>query len=110
MAVELVDLTQAIWSTAKRIEGGVDILTSKAKAFAESERIYRKALAIEIVKLKTGGMPVTIINDVARGNTADLRYDRDVAEGVYKSCKEMLESLRAELTGLQSLLKVMQDI
>ena len=110
MAVELVDLTQAIWNIAKRIEGGVDILTSKAKEYAEAERIYRKSLAIEIVKLKTGGMPVTIINDVARGNTADLKYDRDVAEGIYKSCKEMLESLRSELTGLQSLLKIMQDI
>jgi hypothetical protein len=110
MAIATTDITQAIWDTAHRIESGVDILTSKAKAYVKAEKIYRIALATEIVKLKTAGMPVTIINDVARGNTAELKYNRDLAEELYKTCKEMLESLRAELTGLQSILKVQSDI
>lgn len=110
MPIETTDITQAIWNSAKRIEKGVDILTSKAKAYVEAERTYRVALATEIVKLKTDGMPVTIINDVARGNVADLKFNRDLAEEEYKTCKEMLEGLRAELTGLQSILRVQTEV
>ena len=54
------------------------------RAYAEAERAYRKALASKIVELKAGGMAVTACGDVARGESAvaDLKYRRDVAEGV----------------------------
>lgn len=52
--------------------------------YAEAERSYRKALASKIVELKAGGMAVTACGDVARGDgaVADLKYKRDVCEGV----------------------------
>lgn len=54
------------------------------RAYAEAERAYRKALASKILELKAGGMAVTACGDVARGEAgvADLKYKRDVAEGV----------------------------
>ena len=110
MAIAVVEITQAIWDAAHRIEKGVDVVTAKAKVYVEAEKIYKIALAKETIKLKTQGMPVTLIKDIARGNIADLKYNRDLSEQLYRTSKEMLESLRAELTALQSILKVQSDI
>lgn len=52
--------------------------------YAERERAYRKALAEKILQLRADGMAVTAAGDVARGDShvADLKFARDVAEGV----------------------------
>lgn len=54
------------------------------RAYAEAERAYRKALASKILELKAGGLAATTCGDVARGESAvaDLKFKRDVAEGV----------------------------
>lgn len=54
------------------------------KDYGAKERAYRLALAQEIVRLRADGQPVTVVQDLAKGNkhVADLRYARDVAEGV----------------------------
>ncbi|OSA65645.1 hypothetical protein B2H87_17540, partial [Clostridium botulinum] len=52
----------------------------------------------------------TLIPDIARGNVAELKFKRDVAEVTYKSCKDMLQGLQAELSGYQSILRVQEDI
>ncbi|MDO6355131.1 hypothetical protein Q3V94_13615 [Caloramator sp. CAR-1] len=105
MALDMIDIGQAIYETAKRIEKGVNELYKYAKAYAEAEREYRLALAKEIVKLKDEKMQATLIPDVARGNVAELKYKRDLAEVSYKTARDMLEALQAELSGLQSLYK-----
>jgi len=58
--------------------------------FAEAERAYRKALAEKIVRLRAEGVAATTVADVARGDAhvADLRYRRDVAEGVVEAAKQ----------------------
>lgn len=65
-------------------------LIDSTRAYAEAERAYRQALAEAIVKLKAGGMAVTACADVARGDklVADLRYKRDVAEGVKEAAAQ----------------------
>ena len=59
-------------------------LIGSTRDYAEAERAYRKALADKIVALKAEGMAATACADVARGDrhVADLRYKRDVAEGI----------------------------
>lgn len=110
MGIETTEVTQAIWKTSKRLENGVDVLTAKGKNYAAMERDYRKKLAIEIMKLRDAKIPVSIIADVARGNIADDLFKRDLAETEYKSCREMLNALGIELSGLQSILKVQSNI
>lgn len=53
-------------------------------SFATAERAYRMALAQEITKLHAEGVAWSSTADLARGekHVADLRYSRDVAEGV----------------------------
>ena len=52
---------------------------------AKTERDYRVREAQEILKLKTDGFKVTIIQEVAKGNpeVAELRLKRDIAESAY---------------------------
>ncbi|EJP6471386.1 hypothetical protein NHI66_000635 [Clostridium botulinum] len=108
--MELQKLTKAIWDTSRRIEDGVNTLAKKAKEYAEAEKEYRLALGKEILILREQGIQATLIPDIARGNTAELKFKRDLAEVTYKTCKEMLQGLQAELSGYQSILKIQQEI
>lgn len=105
MALDMQDIGQAIFETTKRIEKGTNELYKYAKAYAEAEKEYRLALAKEIMCLRDAGLPATLINDVARGNVAELKYKRDLSEVSYKTARDMLEALKSELSGLQSLYK-----
>ena len=63
---------------------------------AAKERAYRVALAQEITRLKADGVAWTVCGDLARGDTgkvADLRYARDVADGVRESAKAALRDI-----------------
>jgi hypothetical protein len=64
----------------------------------------------EMLILKTEGMSVTMIGDIARGRVADLLFERDFAEVQYKSAIEAMDALRANLSALQSLLKFHQEL
>ena len=108
--MELQTLTKAIWDTSQKIDTNINNLTSMARKYAESEKQYRLELAKEIIKLRTEGVQATLIPGVARGNIADLKFDRDLAETEYKAYKQMLQSLQVELSGYQSILRIQQDI
>ncbi|MBN3398131.1 hypothetical protein [Clostridium botulinum] len=108
--MELQKLTQSIWETSKRLDNGINTLTKKAKEYAEAEKEYRLALGKEILILRDQKVQTTLIPDIARGNVSELKFKRDIAEVTYKTCKEMLQGLQAELSGYQSILRIQQDI
>ncbi|MED1953963.1 hypothetical protein [Brevibacillus centrosporus] len=110
MTIDMHDVSTEIRRVSTRLDGVPKAVFNAAKDFAEAEREYRKALSIEIVKLRTDGMPVSIISDVARGNVADLKFKRDLAEGQYRSCMESAKSLQSEMSGLQSILRVQDNV
>jgi hypothetical protein len=58
--------------------------------YAEAERAYRKALAKEIVRQRANSVAATVAADVARGDqhVAELRYRRDVSEGVVEAARQ----------------------
>jgi len=105
MTLELTSITKEIYDSANRLKKGSGEIFKLAKEKAEKERDYRRALALEIIKLKSGGMAATLISDVARGNTADLKFERDLAEAKYVAGRESLEAIQSQMTGLQSILK-----
>ncbi len=110
MALDMQDIGQAIYDTSQQIQKGVKSLYSHAKAYAEAEHEYRLALAKEIMRLRDEKMPVSLINNVARGNLADLKYKRDLAEVTYKTAKDILQALQSQLSGLQTLYKRQDEI
>lgn len=109
-SMEHFDIAQSIREVSTRLGKAPRAITDQAKKFAEAERIYRMELAKEITRLRSEGLQSTLIADVARGNVADFKYKRDLEEGMYKACIESSKALQAELSGLQSILKVMTDV
>ena len=105
---DIVTVTNEIRQAAKDLRQANDDLLAAAKHKAESERDYRVKLAREIMTLREQGLQVSVINDVARGNCADAKYERDLAEVVYRSTLEAIESQRSQLSALQSALKYME--
>lgn len=110
MSLDMIDIGKAIYDTSMQIQRGVKNLYSHAKAYAEAEQEYRMQLAREIMKLRDEKLPVTVINDVARGNLAKVKYKRDLAELTYKTSRDMLNALQGQLSGLQTLYRRQDEI
>lgn len=104
------EIAKSIFEIGKTLGQGSEKLFPMVRKKAETERDYRKALAIEILRLKSDGMPATLILDVARGNLADLKFERDMAEEMYKSARDRLDALEAEMNGLQSIFKRFEEV
>ena len=108
--MELTILTQEIYDVSKRLERASKALYRLAEEKAESERTYRMRLTQEMLTLREQGMSVGLINDVARGNVSDLLFQRDAAEAKFKAALESLGALQSQLSALQSILRIQQDI
>jgi hypothetical protein len=76
----------------------------RGKAYADAERIYREALAKQILIERDKGVPVTIISDICRGNPeiARLRFNKDVAETSYKAAMEAIQVYKLNIRVLES--------
>ena len=66
---------------------------------AKAEAGYRTALAEKILIERDEGTPVTIINDICRGDReiAKLKMERDIAETLYETCLEAIRATKLEM-------------
>lgn len=108
--MELQTIAAEIIRVSKRLEASADALFELGKVKASSERDYRLALSQELLKLKSEGMPATLIGDIARGKLADYLFARDVAEARFRAGIEASSSLKSTLSALQSILRFQQDL
>lgn len=107
--MELQKLTNQMIETSARIDKATKEIHKMAKRQAQAEFEYRKALGQQITTLKAENMPVTLIADIARSNVADLKLERDLSEGLYKSSIESLRALQSELSGLQTVARYQDE-
>lgn len=108
--MDQVDIKKEIYESSKRLSKGSTEIFKLAKAQAEAEREYRKALVMEIMRLKEEGMSISLINEIARGNTADLKFERDLAEASYVAGRDSLKAIAVQVNGLQSILRTQDEI
>lgn len=108
--MELSPTVQMLYEATKRISEASKEVFRLSKTKAETERIYRTALSQEMLKLRSEGMPATLIPDVSRGNVADLKFQRDAAMEMHRSALAAMEALKAEINALQSIAKYQSDI
>lgn len=108
--MELQQIASEIVRVSKRLEASADALFELGKVKASSERDYRLRLSQELLKLKSEGVSVTLIPDIARGNLYEYLFARDVAEARFKAGVEASSSLKSTLSALQSILRFQQDI
>ena len=107
--MELQSITAELRMAGSRLSKGAEELFKLAREKAESERDYRQALAREIMSLRQEGVPVSIIGDLARGNIAEEKFRRDLADAKYIAGREALESVRAQVSALQSILRYQEE-
>ncbi|OZV10775.1 hypothetical protein CIW83_18320 [Tissierella sp. P1] len=108
--MDLKDITKELYQGSKRLEEGSQDIFLLAKAAAETERDYRVALAKEKIRLRDEKMPVGLIEDVARGNIADLRFQRDLAREKYIAARDSLKAIAVQINALQSILRIQNEV
>ncbi|MFD1179515.1 hypothetical protein ACFQ3W_24905 [Paenibacillus puldeungensis] len=108
--MDLINITQEIHAASQRLSKSADALFSLGKAKAEAERDYRLALAQEILKLRAEKVPVTIIENLAKGNVSELLFKRDLAETQFKAGIEATDAIKVQVSALQTILKYQTDV
>lgn len=84
----------------------------KAKSISE----YDKAIALTELKLRNGlitefegvsisNLPVTLIRDIAKGICYQENFNREIGESNYKAIVSIMDAIKAEMNGLQSINK-----
>ncbi|WP_077622019.1 hypothetical protein [Sediminibacillus massiliensis] len=107
---ELQEVVNMMMETSKRIDKATRTIYKLADKKAETERVYRSLLAQEIIKLKEQGMPATLIADVARGNMALMKFERDAARDVFNSARDSLRALEVQASVLQTISRYNSDV
>lgn len=108
--MELIAITQEMYQVAQRLNKATGEIYKLATKRAMSEREYRMELSKEITRLRADGVQATLIPDLARGNTAELKFQRDLAEGQYKAAIEAVEALKSQLSALQTVSKYHSEV
>lgn len=106
----LTDIAQEIYNGSKNLAKGSAELFNLAKEMAEADREYTIELGKEKLKLRDEGMAVGLIKDVAEGNVADLRFKKMLADARYTAGRERSKSLAAQLSALQSILRIQSEV
>jgi len=94
------ELTVELNDKRKTLDLAITELKKRGSKKAEKERNYRVELAKEILIQRNNGVPVTIINDICKGNEslADLRMERDIAKTLYETCMQKIYQCKLEIS------------
>ena len=79
-------------------------MKKRGKAKAKAECDYRIALASQMLIEREDGTPVTIINDICRGNKkiAGLKMQRDISETMYDTCLQKIYQTKMEISIIEN--------
>lgn len=95
-----MNLYNDIQDLTNRLNQAIKLLAKYGREFAEAERDYKICLRQEALKLRSEkNMPVTLIQQVVYGvpEVADKRFKRDVAEAMYQTAQENINSIKLQI-------------
>ena len=97
-------IVEELDNKVKELDEAIKRMRLDGVALAQAERDYKVLLRTEVLKLRDGGMQVTIIKDIVRGvpKVAELRLNRDIAQTFYEADKELINSIKLQIRVLQS--------
>lgn len=95
----MIDLMNELNSLNGRLSTSIKQLERYGRERADAERDYKIILRQEALKLRNEQMPVTLIDKVVYGipEVADLRFKRDIAETMYKTSLENINTLKLRM-------------
>lgn len=95
-----MNLYNDIQDLTNRLNQAIKLLAKYGREFAEAERDYKISLRQEALKLRAEkNMPVTLIQQVVYGvpEVAEKRFKRDVAEALYNTAQENINSIKLQI-------------
>lgn len=98
------DLYRELESKSKQLEVSVKKLRDTGRDYAKAEADYKMLLRTEALKLKDSGMAIGMIDKTVYGipSVAKARFQRDVAETIYRANQEAINSLKLQIRILDS--------
>lgn len=98
-----MDLLNELQQKIRELEASIKMLRRTGTAYAEAERDYKILLRQECLKLRSEGMAIGMIDKTCYGipEVAAARFQRDVAETVYKANQEAINSTKLQLRLLE---------
>lgn len=77
----------------------------------KAEKEYRVSLAKKMLRLRAEGYPVSLINDLSRGDeeVSELRLKRDISNSSFYACKNSIDALKSEIEIYRSLLTWLRE-
>ena len=100
-----MDLFNDIQILIEKLNTAIKTLARNGKELAEAERDYKITLRQEALKLRQEkNMAVTLINQIIYGipQVADKRFKRDIAEAMYNTNQEYINTLKLQIRVLES--------
>lgn len=101
MSLDFADVQAEMRRLSVLIDKGIEALTAQSRELAEAEAEYRKAKALAYVQITEGTAAAR--EAAVNGAVADLRYKRDLADGMAKAALEAVRSRRTQVSALQTL-------
>lgn len=94
-----MELYQELQAKTIQLEKSIKLLRQNGTAYAEAERDYKILLRQECLKLRDEGMAIGMIDKTCYGipSVAEARFNRDVAETIYKANQEAINSIKLQL-------------
>ena len=99
-----MDLYEEIQRLMAELTASIKKLRANGEKLAEAERDYKITLRKEALILRSGDMPVTLINSIIYGvpEVAEKRFKRDVEEANYEANKEHINITKLKLRILEA--------
>lgn len=105
--MNLADVPDEMRRLSRLLDQGLAALRDQAREVAEAEQEYRKAKATAWLQAPAGTVPER--EAWVNGQTADLRYRRDLADGLRQAALEAVRSRRTQVSALQTLLNAHRE-
>lgn len=102
---DIIDLFNDIQELIEKLNISIKTLAKKGQELAEAERDYKITLRQEALKLRQEkNMAVTLINQIIYGipQVAEKRFKRDIAEAMYNTNQEYINTLKLQIRVLES--------
>lgn len=80
-----------------RLNKAIEQMRAWGVEHAGKDRDYKVALMEEIMRLRAEEFPATLINQIAYGKVADVRFERNKAEVMYKSSIENVNAIKLQM-------------
>lgn len=102
-----MDLYTELQQKKQELDMSIKSLRQTGTAFAEAERDYKILLRSECLRLRDEGMAIGMIDKTCYGipSVAEKRFQRDVAETIYKANLEAINSIKLNLRLIEAQLQ-----